>query len=139
MLQAVAAAPYVEVNKKNLVPYGNENDICRMPCDNNGVVVARAKDFLNSMRFIVDPSDIGADLCQHPDARSVADLCAKCARGVASDTPASLTLALGKEPTFDIKGAHAYGTLAENRGLGSWLMVTLTIAVLMIAWVLCRK
>ena len=105
----------------------------------NASVVARAASFIRHMSRIAEPSDIGVDLCEHESLGALASTCADAATGNPADTIVSLTLAPGPAADFNIKGSHAYGTLSTPKGWGSWLMITLTVAVLLIALVLCRR
>lgn len=105
----------------------------------NETVIELARQFVQGMRKITDYSDIGSDICKHPEVGSIVELCAECAKGNAAESPVSLTIACAPQATFNIEGTHAYGTLTGEKRHGVWLMATLIAAILMVAFVLYRR
>ena len=100
----------------------------------NDDVLQWCEGFLKSMSTLTSPADMGVDLYT---SSPLTDHLAEMARGVAhgdpSHTPVSLTLARGHDASFVMRGTHVYATLKEHRQQSLWILVSLIVAVLLMA------
>ena len=108
----------------------------------NSAVIERCAGFLNSMREISDPGHIACQIyARTPLTEPIAALADRVARGDVDRAPITLTLGSASDATFDVRGTHAYGTLATRDGnnFGAIALVLLTIALAVVALVLFRS
>lgn len=107
----------------------------------NDEILARSEGFLKSMSSIASSSDIAVDLFAHHGCmRPLSDIAATVASGSMSTAPVSLTVACGERPGFAMRGTHALATVqADRRGSGGPIVISIIIAVLLVAIVLCRR
>ena len=112
-----------------------------MMANNNEAVLAYGEAFLHSMRRLSAPSEIAVDLfsrtgCMQP----LAALADTVASGVVSSAPVTLTVASGAHPEFTLRGTHALATVqADRRGNGAVIVLSLIVATVLIAILLCRR
>ena len=108
----------------------------------NSAVIERCAGFLNSMREISTPDTSRARSTRAPlSLEPIAALADRVARGDVDRAPITLTLGSASDATFDVRGTHAYGTLATRDGnnFGAIALVLLTIALAVVALVLFRS
>lgn len=107
----------------------------------NHSVVSQCRAFIKSMLAITPPDLIGVDVVTTaPMAAELADITQNVA-GDPAKAPVSLTVASGKSPMFELRGAHAYATLCHDRSMnwGALVMITLTVLIGTVALILCRS
>ena len=107
----------------------------------NDDVLARSEAFLGSMSAIASPSDIAVDLFARDGCmRPLADMAAAVAHGSVSAAPVSLTVACGSRPEFTLRGTHALATVqADRRGHGAFVVISIIVAIVLVAVLLCRR
>ena len=105
----------------------------------NASVLKSCQGFLESMSRITRPDDLAVELFSHTDVpEALTSMAQTVAKGKPSSAPVSLTVASSSSPTFEVRGNHAYATLNGQKGWGGIVLIIITVAVLLIAIVLCR-
>lgn len=108
----------------------------------NSSVIDRCVGFLNSMSGIAAPDSIGCQIfARTPLTDPVALLSDKFAKGDVNIAPITLTLGTAKHPLFDIRGTHAYATLAcrSDHNFGAIALILITIVLSVIAIFMFRS
>lgn len=103
----------------------------------NSNVIDKCVGFLRSMQVISSSENIGCQIfARTPLTEPVVSLADKVAAGDVNTSPITLTLGTSKHPHFDIRGTHAYGTIAcrseHNFGAIALLLITIVLAVVAI-------
>lgn len=91
--------------------------------------------FLGSMSELSPPENIACQIyARTPLTEPVAALSDRVARGDIDTAPITLTLGAARDATFDVRGTHAYGTVAtksaDNVGAIAVLLTTVVLAVI---------
>lgn len=108
----------------------------------NSSVVDRCVGFLKSMSGIASPDNIGCQIfARTPLTEPVAFLTDKLAKGDVNTAPITLTLGTANHPRFDIRGTHAYGTLAcrSEHNFGAIALILTTIVLTVMAILMFRS
>ena len=108
----------------------------------NSSVIDRCVGFLNSMSAIAAPDSIGCQIfARTPLTDPVVSLSDKLAKGDVNTAPITLTLGTAKHPQFDIRGTHAYGTLAcrSEHNFGAIALILITIVLSVVAICILRS
>lgn len=103
----------------------------------NSNVIDKCVGFLRSMQAISAPDNIGCQIfARTPLTEPVVSLADKIAAGDVNTSPITLTLGSSRHPHFDIRGTHAYATLAcrseHNFGAIALLLIIIVLTVVAI-------
>jgi len=105
-------------------------------------VIDKCVGFLRSMHGIASPADIGCQIfARTPLTDPVVSLADKIAAGDVNTSPITLTLGTSRQPHFDIRGTHAYGTLAcrSEHNFGAIALILITIVLTVVAILMFRS
>lgn len=108
----------------------------------NSNVVDKCVGFLQSMQAISSPENIGCQIfARTPLTEPVASVAERVAKGDVDTSPITLTLGASKQPHFDVRGTHAYGTLAcrSEHNFGAIALILITIVLAVVAVLLFRS
>ena len=108
----------------------------------NITVLDQCRSFLSSMSEIMVPENMACQIfARTPLTESLCSLSDRVAHADIKTAHSTLTLGSGKTAHFDIRGMHAYGTLAmqEEKNYGAIAIIVLTIVLALAAIVLFRS
>jgi hypothetical protein len=108
----------------------------------NSNVVDKSIGFLRSMQAIASPENIGCQIfARNPLTDPIVSLAHEIADGDVNTSPITLTLGASKQPHFDIRGTHAYGTLAccSEHNFGAIALILITVVLSLAAICILRS